>query len=174
MLPRGVIALLGALAGAGTPVPARAAETAERVSRPSSDARTERRWYGYQILAIDTLAVTAVLVDGAADWGGAAAIPAYFVYVVAPPSVHSLAHGREGAALGSLGLRLALPIGGAVVAAETCDGGECVASATTGLVLGAALATFIDAGLLAWKDVQIRPLASISPSGVSGALALSF
>jgi hypothetical protein len=175
-MSRALIALFGMLAAAGTSGRASAADATESASNrsPSGDTRAARHWYGYQILILDALAVTAVLVDEAADWGGAAAIPAGFLYVVGPPSMHSLGHDREGAALGSLVLRLSLPIGGAVGAAVSCDGDECVANAGTGLVLGAALATLIDAGILGWKDVKVRPTASISRTGVFGAATFSF
>jgi hypothetical protein len=69
---------------------------------PAPPPPTTSRWYGWQVL----------LVDGAAVLAGAATenLPVTLgVYALGAPIVHA-AHGRGGAALGSFGLRLALPL----------------------------------------------------------------
>jgi hypothetical protein len=81
------------------------------------------------------------------------------VYLAGAPTVHLLHH-RSLRALGSFGLRIALPVVGGMVGAATatcppptgdygnCGTGEFVLGAGVGLVLAIAL----DAGVLAWDE----------------------
>ncbi len=133
------------------------------VEAPPSPARS---WYGYQTLIVDgaSLLTTPVFVG----LGG---------FVLGAPIVH-LVHGRPVAAVGSLGLRALLPIGGAFVGqsmagrchdthrqsaasgAERNVGddllGPCFMHGFTELAVGAAVglsvAVAIDAAFLAYDD----------------------
>lgn len=87
------------------------------------------------------------------------AVAGLMAYVFVPPTIHGT-HGRAGAALGSLGLRVGAPILGAVVASASCDRDRepygCLGAAAAGAVAGCALAVTLDATLLA-RERQPAP-----------------
>ena len=128
------------------------------------EARTHSRWYGWQTLVSDgisfvampTLAASASKTDGASASFTALAVGGYFL---APPIVH-FAHGRAGAGLGSLGLRVAMPFLGAVVGGEAMRKGSCheLCGFNDGTLLGGALgvigAVAIDATVLSYEQVD--------------------
>jgi hypothetical protein len=107
-------------------------------------------WYGWQPLIIDGLSIPLLAAAGA---GGV-------TYLVGGPVVH-LAHGRPGAALGSAGLRVGLPlVGGLISLAAYCGdgGGElCGLAVLPGAVVGALGAIAIDASLLSWEKEPPPP-----------------
>lgn len=116
-----------------------------------------QRWYGWQILTADVAIVGLVI---AATSGDGEPEPAAnilgLLYPTASPFIH-LAHDQSGKALGSLGLRLALPLLGGLIgfAAHECDllgPGPCRA-ADVGAVAGVLAATAIDSAWLAWEPV---------------------
>jgi hypothetical protein len=107
---------------------------------PEKDPRNGGKWYGAQILAIDgtTLAMAAL---GFGNEDPDLAAVGALGFLVATPIVHGL-HGKGGRGWGSVGLRLALPVGGAIIAGD---------SAEVGAFVGAMGATLIDA-LRAYDD----------------------
>lgn len=78
-------------------------------------------------------------------------------YLLVPPIIH-LAHGRPGIAAASFGLRLGVPLGGAlfgVGASSGCGDGYCrLAGAALGFVVGVVAASAIDAGALSNEKVD--------------------
>jgi hypothetical protein len=128
-----------------------------RGDTPVGKKREHTRWYGWQTLSVDGASL-AVLIGGAsADAGAIAGIGALGA-VAGAPVVHVI-HDRPGAAVGSLGLRLALPIIGAAVGAGAancskdhemfCGLGE----VAVGFMIGATAAVVIDASVLAHETV---------------------
>ncbi|MDB4934030.1 MAG: uncharacterized protein JWP87_1002 [Labilithrix sp.] len=121
---------------------------------------TESRWYGWQVL----------LVDGAAVVAGAATqeLPIFLtMYAVGAPIVHA-GHGRGGAALGSLGLRVGLPLvaGGVSYAllAQSCgkDSGDycglgAVAVGILAAGAGMVTASLIDVFAISHESVAATP-----------------
>jgi hypothetical protein len=136
-------------------------------------------WYGYQTLAVDGVAVALAILgernnsDGVMLTGGG-------LYLLGAPAVHGL-HRRTPAMLGSLGLRIFLPVivsavAGAtadcrvqVVNDENCDFGERLVGA--GIGLGAAM--LLDAALLAWETGTVATTKGRMPSPPSRTLSLS-
>ena len=121
----------------------RAVGTSERVA--------VRNWYGWQILVTDSASV-AVFTAGASASRTSLLVLGLAGYLAAAPIVH-LAHGRPGAAVGSLAIRVLLPILG-VAAGAAIDGGQCrelciPLGAVVGFGLGAVVASAIDIVLLA-------------------------
>lgn len=136
-----------------------------------ADARSERRWYGWQGAVLDAGVValgTTSLVLVSSDWENyeereQAAELLFFVgavvYGAGPPTIH-LGHRQPWQALGSLGLRVALPaIGGASgLSLATCphpgeEYGNCgMLELMIGASTGAVVAMVLDASLLAWES----------------------
>lgn len=119
------------------------------------------RWYGWQILMGDGVAVSLAALAGAVrNDAGASALgfASSLAYLGASPLIHS-SHGPSWRVLGSLGLRLGLPTAGlfiGFVAARRCafNSGGCD-GALVGAGLGILSAMAIDAALLAHEDVRI-------------------
>lgn len=139
-----------------------------------------RRWYGWKGLTVDGAALSlaaAALVTASGDtqqgedWATRLVIAGTVAYGAGGPAVH-LVHDRPWAALGSLGMRGALPILGAVAwrGAVTCPPpGEEYGSCGTGPILfglaaGAVAAMALDATLLAWD----RPEREAAPGARLG------
>lgn len=149
------------------PVPVAARPSVRVVPlRPDAGSQGEGGWYGWQTLASDVAAgglffAAAKSGDGNLDDGAGTTLSllSAAVYLAGAPTVHLLHH-RSLRALGSFGLRIALPVVGGVVGAATatcppptgdygnCGAGELVLGAGVGLVLAMAL----DAGVLAWDE----------------------
>jgi hypothetical protein len=148
------------------------------------------RWYGWQTLMTDGVAVALLATGIEAQSGGVAALSGA-TFALGAPIVH-LAHGRGGAAAASLGIRVGMAtvglFGGAWM--ESCsshtsedEGTVCgMQGATIGLLAGAAGAMIIDAALLAHEDVRreqpkgtaalsVSPTVSVTKS--SGILGLA-
>jgi hypothetical protein len=107
---------------------------------PEKDLRNGGKWYGGQILAIDGTAL-AMAALGFGQEESSLSTVGVIGFLVATPIVHA-AHGKGGRAWGSVGLRLALPAGGAIVSAE---------NPVIGAFIGAMGASVIDA-LRAYDD----------------------
>jgi hypothetical protein len=143
------------------PPPAPAREDAGR-------STSERSWYGWQILASDGVAgglfVTAALTDSRAVLSTGIG-----VYALAAPTAHAL-HERPWPGVGSLALRVAIPgllgfVGYGSVSCRTdyaddAEGAECAdrrrAHGTVGLIVGATLATGLDASLIAFERAPAK------------------
>jgi len=113
-------------------------------------------WYGWQTLLVD-LAAGAAVAGGANSFyssgvGVGIAALGILTYVVGPPIVHA-AHHEGGRALGSLGLRIGVPLAGAGLGSAADDGGANFGNwsgALAGVLTGMIAASVIDAGALAW------------------------
>ena len=137
---------------------------------PPAEDEDERpkpgQWYGYQTLAVDLagLAVGALSIRAGS---GELALVSLGTYVVGPPVVH-FAHGNVAKGFGDFGLRLGLPVGGALVGVGVgCLLGGCggrgdfagYAAAFGGLVGGASggvAAMILDWALLS-REPGARP-----------------
>jgi hypothetical protein len=137
---------------------------------------TQSEWYGWQPLLADGAFVgTLILVSHtngkippALDY----VLP--IEYLVASPIIH-FAHERPGTAVGSLLLRLGVPVAGGFLGYASCsnhdDGGVAGAvGALAGVGLGMIGAMIIDDAALARHDVPIRPTEeglTVHPSAVA-------
>jgi hypothetical protein len=171
-------ALSGALLSAA---PARADEASSEDPQKADQPQTESRWYGYQTLATDGAALAFGLLsaktDGATPRGifGTLALGSY---LAGGPIVH-LGNGHPGKALGSFGLRTAVPVtaallGGALGAAASTNDGflgnlpGTIEGMALGLMVGVVTASVVDAAVLARETVPHEPppppAATISPT----------
>jgi hypothetical protein len=122
-------------------------EAPERRLESAKDRRNKSRWYGATVLAVDSVALGSIAFG--ADRNSPELIVAGAIgYLLATPIVHA-AHRKGGRAWGSVGLRLALPTAGAIVAND---------DPAIGAVLGAFTATAIDA-IRAYAEPPARPSA---------------
>jgi len=153
----------------------------------------QKRWYGDAIIGTDAVALglgvlgVTLLKGGNADAAGASLfIGGGLTYFAASPIVHGM-HGRSGAALGSVGLRLAVPIvgtylGAALAGAQHCGDESCQSRGITGGVVGFGFgmlaASIVDISLLAYEPkpnstaTQIALVPSIDPKRGSAGLNL--
>ena len=118
--------------------------------------RRDTRWYGWQTLISDGTSLLLVPLLGTRIASGeTVAYVAVGGYLLGAPVVH-LAHGRPGMAAASLGLRVVMPLAGALVGAglERCRGDLCgLGGALVGGALGVISATVIDAAALTHETV---------------------
>jgi len=156
----------------------------------TEDARlgSRRKWYGWQTLAADgtslaALTVAVVLSNRAArgsDQKGVSANATGLVwfgllgYELGPGVIHFV-HKNPGRGFASMGVRLGLPLAGAIVgaaAASSCSGFACEeGGAGLGIALGMAGAIALDAAVFAYEDPQkpnphglaLAPLLSLTP-----------
>jgi hypothetical protein len=167
-------------------------QDSRRESWQSDEPRIESRWYGDETLLMDgasaAVALLAVLADdelaspilGFASIGG---------YVAGGPMMH-VRHHAPGRALGSVALRVGLPLLG-LAPALACSGrerdgcGEAIGAVLIGLPLGIGAAIAIDAAVLAREDVPvydeharihfgISPLVTRTSTGVAMNVAGAF
>ena len=158
-----------------SPSPAAAHPAASVAARPSvsivplrrdAGSQGEGGWYGWQTLASDAAAsglffAAAKSGHGNLDDGAGTTLSllSAAVYLAGAPTVHLLHH-RSLRALGSFGLRIALPVVGGMLgsATATCppptgDYGNCgVGELVLGAGVGFVLAIALDAGALAWDE----------------------
>jgi hypothetical protein len=146
---------------------------------------TDEHWYGPHTLAADaipaSLFLLAIPVDNDSEAGfwatGAVA------FAVGAPGVH-LAHGQPWAALGSLGMRLSVPIVGMFIGAKIDESLpmkcgpmlDCEMSSTyltAGGLIGAAAVSAIDASLVAFERQPERTVAASYGVSLFPAFALS-
>lgn len=173
----GVVALVWGLAGSVSNDAIAAEHEAilpEKASEPTPSTKEPRprtHWYGWQILLTDATA-------GALFAGShalRAPVPAWTLfslsigtYALGGPIIH-LAHGQTARAVGSLGLRVALPaaLGLLVHPFGGCDGvSKCERKrASIAVVAGLVSALVIDATFLAWEPRERpAPRAFVLPS----------
>lgn len=149
------------------PAPARV-DPEEPVETESLAAESPTRWYGWQILLSDAASVVLVM-SGVGDdsaFSNARRTLALVGYLGAPSMIHAF-HGEWSRIVGSLGLRLGLPVAGGGVGAALgagCEGSREPESEiadlnfcqlgwiVSGVAVGAFGAMLIDA-LLAHKEV---------------------
>ena len=140
---------------------------------PPAGAETVTRSYGLQILAVDAAVVAGSIAaeSGEVLVGG---------YLLGGPLVHA-ANGNGGRVLASVGLRIALPLGGGLVGAAIGES-RCARSedpeflcglgeVAGGLLVGMAAATIVDSAVLARKQVEVPgaapPAGLVRVGGVS-------
>jgi hypothetical protein len=149
-----------------------AAET-PAIAPPAPDAQTLKtveHTYGGETLTADGLSIGLIIASAVLpSTNGTITNIGLGGYLLAAPAVH-LAHGNPGRALGSLGLRVALPVGLGVGGFYTgyllagggkgCNGFQCYGTVVvgallglTGVVVGMAGAMAVDAGVLARERV---------------------
>ncbi len=121
------------------------------------DPAPRRQWYGWQTLLVDAAAVGFVVV-GLRTQSTPVGYTGVLTYLFGGPVVHA-AHGRGGATLGSLALRLGVPLATGWI---LTGGSEDRASDAPGfgVSVGVPLAIALDATVLAWKA---RPTESELP-----------
>ncbi|MGE0324425.1 MAG: hypothetical protein AB7S68_19060 [Polyangiaceae bacterium] len=110
--------------------------------------RLEHRWYGWQTLLVDAASVgLAVVTQNAYVFLGG--------YWIFPPVLH-LGHGQPSRAIGSLGLRVALPfIGMGLGSGQDGNGEDGDAGLVYGALTGLVVASILDAAWLSWKDERV-------------------
>jgi len=156
----------------------------------TEDARlgSRRKWYGWQTLAADGTSLAALTIAvvlsnraaGSSDQKGVSANATGLVwfgllgYELGPGVIHFV-HKNPGRGFASMGVRLGLPLAGAIVgaaAASSCTGFACEeGGAGLGIVLGMAGAIALDAAVFAYEDPQkpnprglgLLPLVSVTP-----------
>lgn len=168
------IALAPSMAHAASPDPVTEDQPAalRPVDKVPAASPNETHWYGAPMVALDVLAIAAStasvlspLSAGGYEW----AFAANAVTTLGSPIFH-LAHHNPGRALGSLALRLTLPIAGAVAGAAMSDGGPCfgIEGIAIGSVAGSVLAAALDDGLLAHEErpvgVSLGPASGQAPA----------
>ncbi len=138
--------------------------TPEGVRTDAPEAHEPRRhWYGWQVMTAD-LAAASIFVTGIVIVRHSPTVPLVLgaaVFVAAPPAIH-FAHGRVGAGLGSLGLRLALPTAFGLLGRTSCNPGDPGDSyrACQGVnevlygILGMVVASTIDAAALSTEKLS--------------------
>ncbi len=199
------IALAGAVASVTVTSSAHAdpgAEVTAASATPAEDTtvrapRATSRWYGWQTLATDGAAIALAGLSMASDGSTSSAIfgaSALGTYVLGGPTVHA-AHGRWGAAAGSLALRVVTPVAGALVgglvgSTSNTNGWDGLANGALGMALGfflgTGVASALDSAALSHektdeppKDedapraarpapVRLVPLVSLTPEGGNG------
>jgi hypothetical protein len=136
---------------------------------------TKTRWYGWQTLLLDVTSAGIGLGGGAAGSSALGAIGGVG-YVFAPPILHAF-HGRPWMTLLDLGMRLGLPIIGAVIGNATCgssssssdSGFGCVGPLVGGFFVGIGVAVVLDAAALSWETVPVTKSSAklrITPGGL--------
>ncbi|MBI3204298.1 MAG: hypothetical protein HYZ29_22365 [Myxococcales bacterium] len=123
-------------------------EREEPRQRPEQKPR--ERWYGGEILLADVASITLLF---AAPPVGAVG------YLFGGPIVHA-AHGEGGNSVGSFGVRVAMPmlgaLGGCAISGDSGDWG-CLPGAVLGLGAGVIAASAIDASVIAYQEQPARP-----------------
>jgi hypothetical protein len=136
-------------------------------------------YYGWQILLTDASGVAAGIAIGSTGYPGSGLLVFSGGYVLGGPIVH-LSHGHPGRALGSLGLRLGLPVLGfslPLLQDPSCDSegdcddlGQLVAALALGVV-GMGVASVIDWAVLGTsvEDVPVERGPTLVPQVSAGA-----
>jgi hypothetical protein len=112
-----------------------------------------RTWYGWQILAADTMAIGVLSIDVASRSQGpsnAVGIPCLTVFIAAGPIAHAY-HGRWGGVAASAALRILLPLLG-TFSGGSQQGDWSNNGAAKGLIAGMAVASLLDVAL-AWQPL---------------------
>jgi hypothetical protein len=148
---------------------------AEVVDDDPRSLRTSPRatWYGWQTLAADAATLSVFVTAGiASSRGGSDKVSApmsvvgVLGYELAPGIVH-FAHRHPGRGFASFGIRIGLPLAGALLGASIasgCDGFLCEAGgAAVGALAGVGGAIAIDAAVFAYDDPAPEQRSSLSP-----------
>jgi hypothetical protein len=124
---------------------------------PGPTLGSRRHWYGWQTLTVDGASFTLLMLAGA-DGGRSSdemATAALLGYGFGAGIVH-FAHGNPGRGFASFGVRLGMPLAGAIVGAgldSGCNSYLCEKNgAAIGLLLGMGGAIAIDAAVFAYDD----------------------
>lgn len=134
---------------------------------PSPLAASQRTWYSWQVVLVDSASLV-LLLAGEGTRANAVADAAVAGYFLGGPVVH-WSHGSVARGFGSLGLRVGIPVTGALVGAligfaanpgntssAHCGGPICVTPAVAfgavGFLLGLVAAPIVDAAALAYED----------------------
>jgi hypothetical protein len=138
-----------------------------------------RRWYGWQVMSADAVAIaagasTALVVD-AAGGDPSSVGSAVFAggYLLGGPTVHAL-QGRYGRAAGSLALRVGGPllfglVGHHLDTSDTDGSGDDLGdSARIGVALGTAAALLLDWSSLSWAPIETAREARVVPTATAG------
>lgn len=134
----------------------------------SAERKSRSHWYGGAILVVDSTALAlGIAAVAKPDAAAPLAMGAGLAYLAGGPIVHAR-HGRTGTALGSLGLRVGIPIAAAGVGAgvgaageSDCSGEWCGIGAIIGGIFG------FGAGMLVASVVDIAGLAYERESNTS-------
>jgi hypothetical protein len=151
---------------------------------PPPPPPTEARWYGYQTLIADTVVLGAVggaifATDTTKEGAVTTLLLGAVGFGLSGPVIH-LAHGRVGAAAGTLALRIAVPVLVANIGAEAQDcsrrpGQDYGNCGTGGFLLGAlvggAAVAALDAVALGWEHVAIVPTATRHCAGLTAVVS---
>jgi hypothetical protein len=139
------------------------------------------RWYGWQTLIADGSSLAALLLSApldeadAGDAGGTLAAFGLLGYELAPGILHFV-HRNPGRGFASMGIRLGMPLAGAILGAtlaSNCNSNRCEeGGAVLGILLGMGGAIAIDAAVFAYADPKhpdrrfaLRPMVSVTPRG---------
>jgi hypothetical protein len=154
----------------------RAAEGSS-ASAPPTEAPDQ--WYGAQILLTDGMAISqfavavALNVTSNGQYTNPLAVGGFATYFAGGPLVHTAHHRRAAVVLGSLGMRVGVPLVTSliVLAVAKSANGNCsfdgcgLGFATAGYLGGMLIAAAADATLLAWEPAPSapRPTACLPP-----------
>lgn len=143
----------------------------------TSPAKLPKRWYGWQTLTTDGVAIASFVLAGYAEEATVLPTVGLGTYIIGGPIVHA-SHDNWGRAGISSGMRVGLPLvaGGALYAVSSCgttsDAGEVTADGWCELgralvalfsgAVGATVASALDASLLAWEPTEVEP--QVSPA----------
>ncbi len=133
------------------------APTVAAAPRPAQEPSRWSRWYGWQTLTADGLAL-GIGVVGAGTESTTLGHVALGSYLVGAPIVH-LAHDEPARAFGSLALRAGLPAAGLLAGCQLDDDPGflgCIGGAALGTLIGMSAAIAIDSAALAWSDTPVK------------------
>ncbi len=139
-----------------TPAPSGTAFTPYAQPQPVArrSMSTRSRWYGWQTLIADGASILGVPTVAGVTKAEPVAWLAVAGYFLATPIIHA-AHRRVGIGLGSLGLRVAMPLAGAGIGLLTtggCSRELCSIPILVGAAAGGLGAIALDAAALAYED----------------------
>jgi hypothetical protein len=161
-------------------------------AEPADVAERERPvWYGYKLMLADAASL-ALVVGGVATDMAPLAVTGLGGVLLGAPIVHG-AEGQSGRALGSLGMRVVLPLAGGALAvwaydrnnrdSGTCDCMGGMFAYFGGVALGMGVAMMVDAAFLGWRSepvaarresLSLLPSFGLAPGGGSVGLAGRF
>lgn len=123
------------------------------------EPKEPQTWYGWQLIALDALALTLAtfsLSNGSPGSLSILVVGAAALYLLGAPALHLL-HKQPWQAAGSLALRIGAPLLGAMMMDTGGYGATSVIGPFTGMLAGAALAPLVDYALLAFKPTKPSP-----------------
>lgn len=133
-----------------TPPAAKPTKAEQPPPEKPGKVETETRWYGWQTLLSDGLAVVAMPLAPPLGAG---------LYFLGAPTIH-IVHLEGFNVLKSLGIRVISPVVGGLIgiaAAEGCSGFLCeLEGGAWGVIIGAGVAVVVDAAFIAREDVPVE------------------